>query len=758
MSEAKRVFFSDLKFPSMYYAALVRSPLQRGRLVEVRAPELPDGYFLFTAADIPGKNSVEINGGSVPVLAEGAVSYIGEPVGIIAGPDYEIALGLAERTEVVTEVIIEENADEEALPCAERVAQWGEASPFFEDEAAACDEPKSESQADGESNETQAGVDDGEDEGEGAPQEEALAESDTAESPAASDAESAVDKQENAEAAASPVAAGQEGEQEADDDEELVITETFAEIAPFESFAGEHLGAAVKYKKDRIEVHTASRWPFHVKKTVAAVLSLSSEKIAVTPTSIAASVEGKMLTSSLAAARAALAAFLCKKPVKLVLSRDEEFQYSAKSPPVKIRIKSAAAPSGKIAALHADIEINPGSKTPFINEIAARMAAALRSLYNIENSKTCVRFAASNLPPMIPVGFGEREAFLAIEAHIDVVARQLGAMPQEVRQANIADAKHSSIIKAVCEASGFNRKYAAYESLNKRRAGVKDGPLRGIGLSLGYQGSGFLSAWQEGIQYSVEITMETTGQVSVKCGSRSSSIKEIIASLVSELLSLDKSLVCFVDAAPDDASFNGPDIFSSSIAIVVPLVLKCCSALQRQRFRNPLPITVKKTYKAAKSSAKGGGSLAQKSAFVSCTQGACAVELELNPLDFSISIRGIWIACATGRLLNRQNAERTLKRTAKMSLGALLAETAKIEGGRFRSTNRFGGSNLAFLPVPEPKVFLIDSKEMPCGLGVIAHNLLPGAYCAAIAQITQRPDTKAPVTTKYLHSRFAGNA
>ena len=726
MSEAKHVFCSDIKFPSLCYAVLVRSPEQRGKLVEVRAPDLPEGYFLFTAADIPGKNTVEINGGSMPVLAEGEVSYIGEPVGIVAGPDYETAATLAERTEVV----VEANAEAGSITI-DRVSQMGDCSPFFCDgdtEAQMANDEDAQAELNGEKEED-------------VPQEEDLGDSDTAESDAANttgstDAHGASD--------ALPPDAASQAEK---DDGNLIITESFAEIAPSECFCLEHSGAAVKYKKDKLEVYTATRWPFHVKKTVAAVLSLSSAKIAVIPTDIASNSEGKILVPSLAAAQAALAAFRCKKPVKLIFSRNEELQYFSKTPPVKIKIKSAAAPSGKIRAMQTDIEINPGSCTPFINEITERMVAASRGFYNIENSKTCVRFAASSLPPMMPSGFGESDVFLALAMHIDILSRQLDIMPQEVRQANIADAKYSSILKAICEAAGFDRKYTAYENLDKRRGGIKDGPVRGIGLSLGYQGSGFLSAWQEGIQYSVEITMETTGEVHVKCGSYSSSIKEIIRSLVSGLLSIEKSLIRFVDADPDDASFSGPDLLSSSAAIIAPLVSKCCSSIQRQRFRMPLPITVKKTYKPAKANA----------AFVSFLPGACIAELELNPLDFSIKTRGLWIACAAGKLLNNQDAEKSIKQAAKMSLARLTAETAKIEGGRFISTSRFGSSIPAFCPAPDPKVLLLDSKEIPCGLDSIARNLLPGAYCAAIAQITRKTEIKLPVTTKYLYRCFAGS-
>lgn len=733
MSEAKHVFFSDLKFQGQYYASLVRSPLQSGRLVDVRI-ELPEGYFLFTAKDIPGKNSVEINGGAVHVLAETAVSYIGEPVGIVAGPDYEIAAALAEGAEV----IIEDEGDEAENPAAEDASavieltsQKGNCSLFFisEDGASA-----PETQGSAESKETSENADGGE-----------KAQEDAA--PAGNEA---------AEASVASEASNNAG-QEAKDAGQLVITETCVDISPVEYFYAEHLGAVARHKKDRIEIYAATLWPFHVKKTVSAALSIAQEKVAVTPTDIGANHDGRILAPSLAAAQAAIAAILCKKTVKLIFSRSEEFSYYSKTPPAKIKIKSAAAPDGKIKAMQADIEINPGSEAIFMNEIASRMTAASMGVYDIENSKTSVRFAKTNLPPMTPAeSFGESGVFSAMETHMDILSSKLKLLPAEIRNANIADEKYSSIIDAVCKMSGFGRKYTAYESLNKKRNGIKDGPVRGIGLSLGYQGSGFLSAWQESIQYSVEITMETTGVVRVKCGTSSSSIKEIISTLASSNLGIEKSLIRFVDIAPDDTSFNGPDILSSNIAIIAPLVSKCCSSLQRQRFRQPLPITVKKTYKPARSTARqGGNSMRQNAEFVSFTPGACVAELELNPLDFSIKMRGVWIACLAGKLLDRRAAERTLKRTVSEAMARLACKTIKIEDGKFAGAARFGCSIPSFASSLEPQICFIDSKDIPCGLGGIAHNLLPGAYCSAIAQITRNAAVEMPADSDYLYNCFS---
>ena len=80
-------FYSDLVMDDMLYAAIVRSPIKNGIIKSISHNDLPDDYFLYTARDVPGSNLVETNFGKIPVFSEGNVSYKGEPLGILVGPE-----------------------------------------------------------------------------------------------------------------------------------------------------------------------------------------------------------------------------------------------------------------------------------------------------------------------------------------------------------------------------------------------------------------------------------------------------------------------------------------------------------------------------------------------------------------------------------------------------------------------------------------------------------------------------------------------
>jgi CO/xanthine dehydrogenase Mo-binding subunit len=83
----------DTRFEGMVHGATVRSPHARARLGPVRwDPERAgEGAVCVTAEDLPGPNGVQLIDDRWPVLAEGEVRHVGEPVALVAAPTREAA-------------------------------------------------------------------------------------------------------------------------------------------------------------------------------------------------------------------------------------------------------------------------------------------------------------------------------------------------------------------------------------------------------------------------------------------------------------------------------------------------------------------------------------------------------------------------------------------------------------------------------------------------------------------------------------------
>jgi CO/xanthine dehydrogenase Mo-binding subunit len=106
-------FVTDINIENSLFAVTIRSPSARGRFVGVECPQTPLSYTLITAKDIPGVN--QLDEFPVPILAKDRVSYIGEPVGLLVGPDDLKLWAYAADCKVLIEQDAEEGDDSEQI-------------------------------------------------------------------------------------------------------------------------------------------------------------------------------------------------------------------------------------------------------------------------------------------------------------------------------------------------------------------------------------------------------------------------------------------------------------------------------------------------------------------------------------------------------------------------------------------------------------------------------------------------------------------
>ena len=101
-ARGEAMYVSDYSFPDMQYARMVRSTIPRGRIVSIKVPELPDGYWFITHKDIPeeGRNELWMIQKDWKCFAEDDVKYVGETIGLLVGPDRNMLDYLIHRIEI----------------------------------------------------------------------------------------------------------------------------------------------------------------------------------------------------------------------------------------------------------------------------------------------------------------------------------------------------------------------------------------------------------------------------------------------------------------------------------------------------------------------------------------------------------------------------------------------------------------------------------------------------------------------------------
>lgn len=97
------LYVDDLKQEGMLHGRILRSAKAKARLEDVVVPELPEGYFYIDKRDVTGINEVHIILEDTPVFADGTVEFIGDPIGMVAGPDLKVVDRILNEIVVVYE-------------------------------------------------------------------------------------------------------------------------------------------------------------------------------------------------------------------------------------------------------------------------------------------------------------------------------------------------------------------------------------------------------------------------------------------------------------------------------------------------------------------------------------------------------------------------------------------------------------------------------------------------------------------------------
>ena len=102
------IYVADVPTDGMFHAKVLRSSISKGRILSVTVPLLPEGYTYIDHKHVPGQNHVHMILDDTPVFAESMVEYIGDPIGMIVGPDEDKVLQLLEETKVEYEELMPE--------------------------------------------------------------------------------------------------------------------------------------------------------------------------------------------------------------------------------------------------------------------------------------------------------------------------------------------------------------------------------------------------------------------------------------------------------------------------------------------------------------------------------------------------------------------------------------------------------------------------------------------------------------------------
>ncbi|MCL2496331.1 MAG: molybdopterin-dependent oxidoreductase, partial [Clostridiales bacterium] len=272
-----------------------------------------------------------------------------------------------------------------------------------------------------------------------------------------------------------------------------------------------------------LTVWSTTQTPHPTKMILAAALGLPHSKIRVlNPPYVGGGFGVRIGCSAKAEPIAAALALACKKPVKVVYSREEDFIASDTRHGGYVYVKLGAKKDGAFQALDLKGVLNAGAYCSFSVETPGVLGAMGLAVYRIPHANYYGHSVYTNTTPAGAFrGFGNPQAMSAIESAVDMMAEKLGMDPLELRLKNIIKAGDPWCLPYPCQSSGLAACIAegaqriGWENRGRLKA-ADPNKRRGIGMGVGTHVS---NAWPFCVDYSnVYLAMHQDGSLQLAIG------------------------------------------------------------------------------------------------------------------------------------------------------------------------------------------------------------------------------------------------
>ncbi|WP_376790050.1 xanthine dehydrogenase family protein molybdopterin-binding subunit [Thermoflexus sp.] len=223
----------------------------------------------------------------------------------------------------------------------------------------------------------------------------------------------------------------EQGFREAD----LVLELTYRTSAVHQAYIEPHTTtAALDPATETLTIWTSTQDPFGVREEVADFLGWPENRIRVVPMPVGGGFGGKF--TLLEPLVAALAVHL-RRPVRLTLTRQEEFLIGTPAHASIITLKTGVKRDGTLTALQARVIFDAGAFPGSPARIAANL---LGSFYRFPHYEIEAVEVLTNKPGVGAYRApGAPQALFALESQMDEMARQLGLDPLEFRLRNVME-------------------------------------------------------------------------------------------------------------------------------------------------------------------------------------------------------------------------------------------------------------------------------------------------------------------------------
>ena len=326
----------------------------------------------------------------------------------------------------------------------------------------------------------------------------------------------------------------------------IVVRKTFRTPETEHAFMEVESALAIPGEDGTLTVYTGTQSIYDDHKGVVGVLGLPPEKVKVVSAYVGGGFGGK--EDLIVQHHAALLAWKLKAPVKLTLDRQESIRVHPKRHAFEMDYVVAADADGHVTAVKADLLQDTGAYASLGGPVLQRACTHGAGPYRIPNVEIVGTGVYTNNPPGGAFrGFGVTQSCFAMESCLNLIAKEAGLTPWEVRWRNACGPGDTLPNGQLCdEGTGLKETLLAVKEICERRpdAGIACA-MKNAGIGVGLPDVGRVKLKVEGGKAVIYTSAACMGQ----------GLASVLEQFVAEIAGLSWGQIA---VAPPDTS-NSPN-------------------------------------------------------------------------------------------------------------------------------------------------------------------------------------------------------
>jgi len=216
---------------------------------------------------------------------------------------------------------------------------------------------------------------------------------------------------------------------------DLVIEHTFHTAMTDHAFIEPECSIARLNEEGRMEIYVGSQIPYSDRKQVAAAIGFSENQVRIIGMLIGGGFGGK--EDIMGQIHAAMLALETGHPVKILFDRHESLLVHPKRHATQIHVKIGAKRDGRLVAVQTELYGDTGAYASLGEKVMTRATTHSIGPYESDHARAdCYAMYTNNPPAGAFRGFGVTQSAFAIESLMDMLAKELGIDPIELRRRN----------------------------------------------------------------------------------------------------------------------------------------------------------------------------------------------------------------------------------------------------------------------------------------------------------------------------------